>query len=71
MSKPLGVGLLGAGHATQSIHLPVIASLADRLRVVKVMDIDITMATTSRPVAEPQEPLMSRRCSTIPQSIAS
>jgi len=44
MSKPLGVGLLGAGPATQSIHLPVIASLADRLRVVKVMDIDAAVA---------------------------
>jgi myo-inositol 2-dehydrogenase / D-chiro-inositol 1-dehydrogenase len=44
MSKPLGVGLLGAGPATQAIHLPVIASLHDRLRVVTVMDVDATLA---------------------------
>ncbi len=40
MSGPLGVGILGAGPVTQSIHLPVIAGLSDRLRVVHVMDVD-------------------------------
>jgi myo-inositol 2-dehydrogenase/D-chiro-inositol 1-dehydrogenase len=44
MSKPLGVGLLGAGPATQAIHLPVIASLGGRVRVVKVMDVDAALA---------------------------
>jgi hypothetical protein len=44
MGKPLGVGLLGAGPVTQAIHLPVIATLADRLRVVRVMDVDAGLA---------------------------
>ena len=44
MNRPLGVGLLGAGPVTQAIHLPVIAGLDDRLRVVKVMDVDPDLA---------------------------
>jgi predicted dehydrogenase len=44
MSRPLGVGLLGAGPVTQAIHLPVIANLAGRLRVVRVMDVDASLA---------------------------
>jgi myo-inositol 2-dehydrogenase/D-chiro-inositol 1-dehydrogenase len=44
MTKPLGVGLLGAGPVTQAIHLPVIANLAGRLRVSKVMDVDAGLA---------------------------
>jgi myo-inositol 2-dehydrogenase/D-chiro-inositol 1-dehydrogenase len=44
MSGPLGVGFLGAGPVTQAIHLPVIASLADRLRVIRVMDVDAGVA---------------------------
>ncbi|MGD0245200.1 MAG: Gfo/Idh/MocA family oxidoreductase [Streptosporangiaceae bacterium] len=44
MPKPLGVGLLGAGPVTQAIHLPVIANLASRLRVVKVMDVEADLA---------------------------
>jgi myo-inositol 2-dehydrogenase/D-chiro-inositol 1-dehydrogenase len=37
---PLGVGLIGAGAANQAIHMPSIAALGDRLRVVHVMDPD-------------------------------
>lgn len=36
----LGVGILGAGLVTQAIHLPALATLADRFRVVHVMDVD-------------------------------
>jgi myo-inositol 2-dehydrogenase / D-chiro-inositol 1-dehydrogenase len=36
----LGVGILGCGPVTQAIHLPALATLADRLRVVHVMDVD-------------------------------
>jgi len=41
---PLGVGFLGAGAATQAIHLPTVAALADRLRVRQVMDVDAAVA---------------------------
>lgn len=44
MVKRLNVGLLGAGLVTQAIHLPVIASLSERLRVAKVMDVDAALA---------------------------
>jgi predicted dehydrogenase len=44
MSGSLGVGILGAGPVTQAIQLPVLASLAGRLRVVKVMDVDASLA---------------------------
>jgi myo-inositol 2-dehydrogenase/D-chiro-inositol 1-dehydrogenase len=40
----LGVGMLGAGPVTQAIHLPTIATMADRLRVVHVMDVDEDVA---------------------------
>jgi hypothetical protein len=33
MSSSLGVGIIGAGPVTQAIHLPTLATLADRLRV--------------------------------------
>jgi myo-inositol 2-dehydrogenase / D-chiro-inositol 1-dehydrogenase len=36
----LGVGIIGAGLVTQAIHLPALATLADRFRVVHVMDVD-------------------------------
>lgn len=36
----LGVGIIGAGPVTQAIHLPVLAGLADRFRVTRVMDVD-------------------------------
>ncbi len=45
MSAPLGVGIIGAGSVTQSIHLPVIAGLAERLQVVHVMDVDADVCT--------------------------
>ena len=34
-AHPLGVGIVGAGAVTQSIHLPTIVSLSDRLAVMK------------------------------------
>ena len=40
MSKPLGVGIIGAGPVTQAIHLPTISTLDDRLRVVHIMDVN-------------------------------
>jgi hypothetical protein len=40
MSKPLGVGIIGAGPVTQAIHLPTLASLGDRLKVVHIMDVN-------------------------------
>ncbi|WP_151482009.1 Gfo/Idh/MocA family protein [Streptomyces albicerus] len=46
MSKPLGVGLLGAGPVTQAIHLPTLATLGDRLRVTHVMDVASDLAAT-------------------------
>ena len=44
MTKPLGVGILGAGRATQAIHLPTLARQPDRFRVVSVMDVDAAVA---------------------------
>ena len=44
MNRSLGVGFLGAGLVTQAIHLPVLAGIADRLHVVSVMDVDISVA---------------------------
>jgi predicted dehydrogenase len=44
MAKQLGVGFIGAGPVTQAIHMPVIASLGDRLRVVHVMDVERNVA---------------------------
>jgi myo-inositol 2-dehydrogenase/D-chiro-inositol 1-dehydrogenase len=41
---PLGVGFLGAGIAVQAIHLPTVATLADRLKVRHVMDVDPAVA---------------------------
>ena len=40
MSKPLGVGIIGAGPVTQAIHLPTLASLGDRLQVVHIMEVN-------------------------------
>lgn len=40
----LGVGIIGAGPVTQAIHLPVLAGLADRFRVCRVMDVDDGLA---------------------------
>jgi predicted dehydrogenase len=44
--KPIGVGFLGAGPATQAIHIPALATLGDRFHIVKVMDIDASLAHT-------------------------
>jgi myo-inositol 2-dehydrogenase / D-chiro-inositol 1-dehydrogenase len=40
MTSPIGVGFIGAGPVVQTIHLPAIAGLSDRLRVARVMDVD-------------------------------
>lgn len=40
----LGVGFIGAGIATQAIHLPTVAALGGRLRVRHVMDVDAGVA---------------------------
>jgi myo-inositol 2-dehydrogenase/D-chiro-inositol 1-dehydrogenase len=39
-----GVGVLGAGPVTQAIHLPTLARMPDRFRVVAVMDVDAAVA---------------------------
>ena len=44
MAQTLGVGIIGGGLATQAIHLPTLARLDDRFRVVRIMDIDATTA---------------------------
>ena len=44
MSHTLGVGFLGAGPATQAIHLPVLATMPDRFHVASIMDIDAEIA---------------------------
>jgi predicted dehydrogenase len=36
----LGVGTIGAGLVTRAIHLPALAALAGRFRVVRIMDVD-------------------------------
>ena len=46
MSAALGVGILGAGPVTQAIHLPTLATLHDRFRVVHVMDVNGDVAAT-------------------------
>jgi myo-inositol 2-dehydrogenase / D-chiro-inositol 1-dehydrogenase len=43
---PLGVGIIGAGAATQAIHLPTLALLPDRLRVSHIFDVDEAAAST-------------------------
>jgi predicted dehydrogenase len=42
--SPWGVGIIGAGPVTQAIHLPTLATLHDRFRVVHVMDVNATVA---------------------------
>jgi predicted dehydrogenase len=44
MATTLGVGFLGAGPVTQAIHVPVLATMPDRFRVVSVMDVDAEIA---------------------------
>lgn len=43
-TKPLGVGILGAGPVTQAIHLPSLARLRDILEVRHIMDVDAAVA---------------------------
>jgi myo-inositol 2-dehydrogenase / D-chiro-inositol 1-dehydrogenase len=40
----IGVGFLGAGPATQAIHVPTLATFGARFRVVKVMDFEESVA---------------------------
>lgn len=47
----LNVGFLGAGPATQAIHLPTLATMTERFRVTSVMDVDADLAG-----------IVSRRC---------
>lgn len=49
MTNPIGIGFLGGGPVTQAIHLPAIATLRDRFRTVRVMDVNPVVA---REVAE-------------------
>jgi hypothetical protein len=44
-SRASGVGFLGGGTATQAIHIPVLATLPDRFKVVSVMSPDPRVAT--------------------------
>jgi myo-inositol 2-dehydrogenase / D-chiro-inositol 1-dehydrogenase len=43
-TKPLGVGILGAGPVTQAIHLPSLARLRNILEVRHIMDVDAAVA---------------------------
>ena len=42
----LGVGIVGAGPATQAIHLPTLARLPDLFYVASVMDVDAELAAS-------------------------
>jgi myo-inositol 2-dehydrogenase/D-chiro-inositol 1-dehydrogenase len=44
MGKPLGVGIIGCGMATQAIHLPALEPLRDGLSVVRCTDPDPRVA---------------------------
>lgn len=44
MTDPTGIGFLGGGPVTQAIHLPAIATLGDRFRTVRVMDVNPVVA---------------------------
>jgi len=44
MNGPIGIGFLGGGPVTQAIHLPAIATLGDRFRTVRVMDVNPVVA---------------------------
>lgn len=54
-STALGVGILGAGPVVQAIHLPTLARLDDRFRVVNVMDVnpEVAAAVADRAGAVP------------------
>jgi predicted dehydrogenase len=44
--RPLGVGVIGAGPVVQAVHLPTLATLADRLTVTHIMDVDPNVAAS-------------------------
>jgi myo-inositol 2-dehydrogenase/D-chiro-inositol 1-dehydrogenase len=44
MTRAIGIGFLGGGPVTQAIHLPAIATLGDRFRTVRVMDVNSDLA---------------------------
>ena len=44
MSQSIGVGFLGGGPATQAIHLPILALMADRFHAARVMDVNPLVA---------------------------
>lgn len=45
-TRPLGVGILGAGPVTQAIHLPSLARLQNILEVRHIMDVDADVASS-------------------------
>jgi myo-inositol 2-dehydrogenase/D-chiro-inositol 1-dehydrogenase len=45
VSKPIGVGFLGAGPVTQAVHVPALSALGERFRIVTVMDVDASLAS--------------------------
>lgn len=45
MGQPLGVGIIGAGLATRAIHLPTLAKLGGRFRVVRIADVEASTVT--------------------------
>jgi myo-inositol 2-dehydrogenase/D-chiro-inositol 1-dehydrogenase len=44
MRRPIGVGFLGGGPVTQAIHLPTLATMPERFRVARVMDVNRQVA---------------------------
>lgn len=44
--RRLGVGILGAGPVTQAIHLPTLSRLSEDFHVVKIMDVDPSVAAS-------------------------
>ena len=48
MSKPLGVGIIGAGPVTQAIHLPTLSTL-NGLRVLHIMDVNAEVGAFGSP----------------------
>lgn len=67
MAKTFGVGFLGGGQATQAIHLPTLASMPDRFRVIRVMDPEAQVAANvaarcdAKPAAKADEILDDRK----------
>ncbi|MFE0257622.1 Gfo/Idh/MocA family protein [Streptomyces sp. NPDC059010] len=45
-NRPLGVGLLASGPVTQAVHLPTLATLAERLHVTHVMGVTPDVVAT-------------------------